>query len=483
MPLGSRDSEAWVLHALELSGAGVWAWSVATDCITADGGYRRLYGFKPDERLSSASWQNRLYPDDCKTLTRRAEECLATGNDWHEEFRILHPERGERWLEGQGRVVFNSDGEPLGLAGLNTDITERKHAEIALRDGEVRLRAIIENVIDGIIAIDKHGIVDSFNPAAERIFGYSASDVVGHNVRMLMPEPHQSAHDDYIRNYMTTGKAKIIRIGREVTGLRKDGTQFPLDLGISEFVQNGRRMFIGIVRDITERKEAEDTQRLLIDEINHRVKNTLVTVQAMAEQTLRQTRDPQHFIEGFRGRLQSMSRAHNLLTNRKWTGVDFETLIRDQLLIDSIDDPRITCRGPQVQLDARLSVHVGLVLHELGTNARKYGALKHDVGRLNIAWSLAGKDAVRQLHFTWTELGVPAVSVPESKGFGTLLIERGIIHALGGSAQMSFTPNGLRCELGIPMPERLATPVPGNSNASKTGADNLEVSAPDATWR
>lgn len=135
--------------------------------------------------------------------------------------------------------------------------TEYQRLEASLRDSEARLRAILENVVDGIITIDKRGIIQSFNPAAERIFGYTASEVVGQNVRMLMPEPYHSHHDEYLGNYLRTGKARVIGIGREVVGRRKDGSTFPLDLAVSEARVGEERLFTGIIRDITRRKRAE----------------------------------------------------------------------------------------------------------------------------------------------------------------------------------------------------------------------------------
>jgi PAS domain S-box-containing protein len=130
---------------------------------------------------------------------------------------------------------------------------------------ESHLKAVLESVVDGIITIDEKGKISSFNPGAERIFGYSASEVIGQNVRSLMPEPDRSSHDSYMNNYLTTGKAKIIGVGREITGLRKDGIRFPADLAISEFWLGDKRFFSGMVRDISERKKAEkdlaDSQR------------------------------------------------------------------------------------------------------------------------------------------------------------------------------------------------------------------------------
>src|SRR6266508_5303510 len=130
-----------------------------------------------------------------------------------------------------------------------------------LAQAEERMRSVVNHVVDGIISIDDHGTITTFNPAAERIFGYAAAEVVGRNVSILMPEPYHGQHDGYIANYLRTGQAKIIGIGREVVGQRKDGTSFLMDLSISEVRLGDRRLFTGMVRDITERKRAEEALR------------------------------------------------------------------------------------------------------------------------------------------------------------------------------------------------------------------------------
>lgn len=134
---------------------------------------------------------------------------------------------------------------------------ERRRAQSALRESEARLRAILQTAVEGIVTIDERGIIESFNPAAEKIFGYKAEEVLGRSVNILMPEPHCHEHDRYLANYLRTGQAKIIGIGREVQGKRKDGTVFPMDLAVSEVRLENRRLFTGFVRDITERKRLE----------------------------------------------------------------------------------------------------------------------------------------------------------------------------------------------------------------------------------
>lgn len=128
----------------------------------------------------------------------------------------------------------------------------------ASRDSSMRIQSILDTVVDGIINIDERGIVKTANPAAERIFGYAAAEMIGHNIMMLMPEPYHSEHDGYLGDYVATGEARVIGIGREVMGRRKDGSTFPMDLAVSEMRLNDERRFTGVVRDITERKEAEN---------------------------------------------------------------------------------------------------------------------------------------------------------------------------------------------------------------------------------
>jgi PAS domain S-box-containing protein len=202
----------------------------------------------------------------------------------HDSYIANYLRTGEAKIIGIGREVVGrrKDGTtfPMELAisvfrlgdrsnftGIVRDITERKQAEEELRQAEERMRSVVNHVIDGIITIDEQGKVESFNPAAEKLFGYTRPEVIGQNVKLLMPEPYHGEHDGYIANYVRTGQAKIIGIGREVVGRRKDGSTFPMELAVSAFHLGPRRFFTGIVRDITERKRLEHELRQRLDEL------------------------------------------------------------------------------------------------------------------------------------------------------------------------------------------------------------------------
>ncbi len=160
-----------------------------------------------------------------------------------------------------------SQGLPLVMATIH-DITDRKLAESVLQESEARMRAMFETAIDGIVIIDERGLIDAMNPAAVRLFGYAEAEVRGQNVSLLMPAPHRALHDGYLEHYVRTGEKRIIGTGREVEGLRKDGRTFPMDLTVAEMRLGERRMFTGVVRDISERKQAEERHRLLMEEIS-----------------------------------------------------------------------------------------------------------------------------------------------------------------------------------------------------------------------
>jgi PAS domain S-box-containing protein len=230
--------------------------------ITWNAGAQRITGYTA-EQILGRSYSVLYTPEDIAAGApqQQRDEAARTGRFESEGWRVRND--GSRfWAGVVTTAIRDSAGLLRGFTKVTRDLTEQRSAEQRLRDSAAQIQGVINTAVDGIIAIDERGRIEWLNPAALRIFGYSAEELIGQNVHVLMPEPYHSQHNQYLSNYRQTGQAKIIGIGREVQGRRKDGTAFPIDLAISEVRLGDRRMFTGIVRDITQRKEAE---RLLVE--------------------------------------------------------------------------------------------------------------------------------------------------------------------------------------------------------------------------
>ena len=241
-------------RAQEIARLGSWEYDLESGTMVWSDQMYRLFGVDPEDFAPSVERVTAFLPPDDRA---RFEAALARIRDGEDSFRLEHrlqPEGGAgRWMLTQAAVR----DDDTRLVGTTLDTTELKKTKRALQESEARAQAILETTVDGIITIDEHGIVESFNPAAEEIFGYDAEEVVGENIKMLMPSPHHEQHDEYLRSYHETGHREIIGIGREVTGKRKDGSTFPMDLAVSEVALGDRVIFTGIVRDISERRRLE----------------------------------------------------------------------------------------------------------------------------------------------------------------------------------------------------------------------------------
>ncbi|MDG3005883.1 PAS domain S-box protein [Paludisphaera mucosa] len=228
-------------------------------------GARRIFGYAVDEAVDRP--MTFLYPPDRLVEESIILERLRRGErvDHFESVRLA---KDGRSIDVSLTIspIKDRAGRIVGSSMIARDVTEQKRAEEALRESEARTRAILDAAADAILTIDERGLVESLNPAAERLFGYPASELLGRNLKMLMPEPYYGEHDGYLANYRATGEKKVIGIGREVTGRRKDGTTFPMHLAVSELSLGDRRMYTGIARDLSEREKAEVALREARDE-------------------------------------------------------------------------------------------------------------------------------------------------------------------------------------------------------------------------
>ena len=352
----------------------------------------------------------------------------------------------------------DASGQLVGAINLLVDLTEPRRAAVE----SAQLAAIIASSDDAIISKTLEGRVTSWNEGASRIFGWEASEMIGQPIlRIIPPELHGEEVEILAR----------LRRGERIehfdtVRLAKDGRRVDISLAVSPIRDNSGWVTGAskVARDVTERKEAEKLQRLLVDELNHRVKNTLATVQAIASHSLRRARNSEDFVSSFTGRVQALARAHHLLTERTWRGADVADLVREQVVLGVVESNRVAFSGPALLLDPQSALHLALVLHELATNARKYGALSVPQGQLSVSWSMLANKG-RMLVLQWSERGGPAVAAPSSVGFGTSLIQQAL-DAHGGSASIQYAAEGVTCEIKLP----LAEPVPLGSAASEVAA-------------
>jgi PAS domain S-box-containing protein len=343
--------------------------------------------------------------------------------------------------------LFDASGRLTGAINLLLDITERHANEVHA----TRLATIVATSDDAIVSKTLEGRVTSWNAAAMRLFGYAPEEMIGQSITRIIP-PELHAEEDRILAQLRRGE----RIDHyETVRVAKDGRRIDVSLCVSPLRDKTGRVTGAskIARDITERKQAEMLQRLLVQELNHRVKNTLATIQAIANQSMRRARSPADFVKGFSGRVQALARTHDLLTQTRLQGAEIMDLVRDQVLLGGADDRRVEIAGPTLMLDAQAAMNLALVVHELATNARKYGALSGPHGRLSVSWETR-TNAERLLVLEWNETGGRAVAVPRERGFGTTLIEQ-TLKAHGGKASIRYGAEGMSGTFTLPLPDQV----------------------------
>jgi PAS domain S-box-containing protein len=353
----------------------------------------------------------------------------------------------------------DASGRLVGAINLLMDITERHEASME----SARLASIVASSDDAIISKTLDGHITSWNASATRIFGYHANEMIGQPITRIIP-PELHAEESEIIAQLKRGE----RIDHyETVRVAKDGRRIDMSLTTSPLRDKSGRV-IGaskVGRDITERKQAEQLQRTLTNELIHRIKNTLATVQAIATQSLLRAKSPSGFDSSFTGRVQALAKAHTLLTKTMMQGTDVTELVSEQVLLGVSDDNRISCSGPLLVLDAQQALHLALVLHELATNARKYGALSVPNGRLSVSWQMRTNGG-RNLLLLWKESSGPKVTAPSERGFGSTLIEQ-TLRAHGGEASVHYNTDGVTWEIELPITENTRPSIGTDAAAPK----------------
>jgi PAS domain S-box-containing protein len=389
----------------------------------------------------------------------RLAEVLQTRKSIHDEEVTVERANGRRLV-----VLINVDplldaqGELIGAISCFQDITERKQMVDALdrgrqdlRQQEERWNATYEHAAIGIVEIDADGLFLRVNEAICSITGGTREELLKWR---LFGRTHPDDRDVDAELYRRQVAGDIGFYSIEKRFVRKDGRVIWIAVRSSTVrdAAGGFLYGVRVVQDVTERKEAEERQKLLIDELNHRVKNTLATVQSLAAQTARGTASPDAFRKAFEGRLIALSQAHDQLTRRHWLNADLRGIIAGVTsLYVSRSQEQIVIDGIDITVKPRVALTLAMALHELTTNASKYGALSVPAGRIEISWVILESDsAPSQLRIEWRERNGPVVEAPMRHGFGSRFIEGSVAAELQGSARLDYHPTGLVCTMKIP---------------------------------
>jgi PAS domain S-box-containing protein len=371
----------------------------------------------------------------------------GTADRFEVEYRVRH--RDGHWVHCWQRSLALRDatGRLRRVVGSIVDVSAQRAAEAALRESEARFRTFAEHAPDTIYIVDAATLrLEYVNPAYERIWGEGREAIladIGRWRALLHPEDRARAAIAFDALYRD-GRAvdteyRILRASDGAVRHIRD-TAVPLSDAAGRVTR-----VIGIAHDATARKLAEQHRELLIRELNHRVKNTLATVQSIAAQTLSSGCEAA-VRDAFAARLLSLAGAHDLLTRGNWEGSGLAEVAR-QALGPHMGEGRIALSGPDLRLSPKAAVALGMAFHELATNAAKYGALSVPQGRVALDWRVDGE----ALDLHWTERGGPPVAAPTHRGFGTRLLERGLPHELHGRLRMDFRPEGLACTIAAPL--------------------------------
>ena len=414
-------------------------------------GLTRVLGWQQNEVPATIEgWLGLLHPDDLPA--NKAVEVMPSAdgaNRFAHEYRVRHKDGHYVWLMDRGRKEYDADGNLSGIVGASFDITSRRLTEEALRDSEARFTRASALARFGAYEYDVAANRTKWSLGFMTLVGRDEVSEVSLESFLNFLHADDQVHTSQafeavtrkIGSYEMEYRMRLPN-GGEIWMMDRGETFGPVDPETG-FVSRA----VGMVLDITERKKSENRQSLLMNELNHRVKNTLATVQSMASQTLRTSPNMAEAKVRFEARLMALSKVHDVLTREKWESAPFAEIV-DRAIFPyrGSDADRFTAKGPSVRISSSLALTFAMTLHELCTNAVKYGALSNDKGKVEITWTVSTPKKLGPiLKFRWSEKGGPTVKTPTTRGFGTKLIERSLASDLGGTVNMNFAKTGVTC--------------------------------------
>ena len=446
-----EESSIKLRIALRAAYIGVWDWSLETNEMNYSPRAREIYGFTPDEAVTFEKVRDATHPDDLVRTSALARLALDPDTRAREpyEYRLRKADTGEeRWVMAHGEAIFEEQAgvtRAVRYLGTIEDITDRKATEIALQESELRQRLALEAARMAVWELDLATDALTTSPELNRIYG--------------LPLDSQPTLDELRALYMPGERERLQEIGRaalaqgrtnfeaEYRIRRPNGTIVWLLLRAEVISDRDGRMdrVIGVVMDVNDRKRSEESQKLLMRELTHRVKNSLSVIQSIATQSFRGGRADPAALATFRGRLVALAEANEVLLNQDWTGFGLHDLV--DRIIEPYRDPhdRIAVSGPNLEMPQRLNVPLALILHELCTNASKYGALSCESGKVQIAWQRLDETTLR---IRWAEHGGPPIATAPSKGFGLKLI-CDVLAVEVGEVKLAAEGAGVTCDMKV----------------------------------
>ncbi|MGH6920963.1 MAG: sensor histidine kinase, partial [Geminicoccaceae bacterium] len=421
-----------------------WAWDFTANAVTWTDEVDRILGMRSLGRTPD-DFRRFVHLEDQARVWSTVRTALAEHRSYDMEFRIQRQDGQVRWIRNHGLPTFDQAGQPVSLIGTARDITARKEADEQLR----KFAFLANNSHDFIGMCDLAGRPFFVNEAGLALVGLEhMDDALKVSLEdFFFPEDRALITEEFLPSVLREGHGTI-----EVR-FRHFKTDEPVWMSYSVFTlkdENDQPLgFATISQDIDARKQNEERMELLIDELNHRVRNTLAIVNAIATQTLKHTPSVQDFRIAFGGRITALAKTHTLLATTKWSASTLHDLIVQQL--EPYTKGRadaLVISGPRLLVNPKQALTLSLVMHELAANAAKYGSLSVPTGRIEVRWQI---DPGRSLRLTWQEVDGPRVAKPTRRGFGSQLIEFNIAHEFGGEARLDYPPAGVECVLTIPL--------------------------------
>lgn len=431
-----------------LKGAGI-------SVFTQDKNLRFIWAFTPDAAVTANAIGKTDFeiipPSSCGPIVALKQRAVASKKSVEGEVSIT--DHGlETWYRMHIEPVLDENGDVVSLNGIAVDISDRK----MLEDEQVRLSSeLAANLQYYKLAMESsHTVVFTLDKdlkyaaVSHEFLGQKPEYYIGKtNAQVLEPENYA---------FMKPLKTKALESGELVRGEVKakvDGTHRWYDISIAP-LKNRAGLVVGLTGaaiDISERKGWEQHLRLLMRELTHRSKNLLAVIQAMARQTARHSGTVDEFIERFGARLHALAGSHDLLVQESWQRASISELISSQLgHYSDLVGTQILVNGPKVYMNPDSAQNLGMALHEMATNAVKYGALSVPTGQVTINWEWKGRNSERVLRLSWREKGGPTVTPPTSRGFGSQVIERNLTRALGAEVRLDYAPSGFKAEMDLP---------------------------------